>query len=76
MGTILTEFDLGLLTGEEARFLLEWFDELCFTQRKTYDEYYFEPDNKTLLLSLYDLILLARQFKVQVYPHKALVTGE
>ena len=57
---------LGIIEGDEKRFLSAYVDERSFTQRKNYDEYYVESDGVLKELEVSDLCIMAEHFKVVV----------
>ena len=56
---------LGIVSGEQKRALQGFVGAGCFSQRKSFDEFFIESD-LTADLGLADLMKLAEHFKVSV----------
>ena len=57
---------LGIIEGDQKRFLEEYIDESYFKQRKNYDEYYVRVTTLEVDLDLGLLMVIADMFKVIV----------
>lgn len=58
---------LGIISGDEKRFLEKYVDPKIFRQRKNFDEYYIDEFNVGLDLSLTTLMKLSEWFGVTVH---------
>jgi len=72
--TIKIEFSLSIITGDEKRLLEDYVDSRYFVQRKSYDEYYVKCQIDSLNVDLTDLMILAKQFRVEVLPMSVVIT--
>ena len=57
--------NIGIIQGDEKRFL-ETYGFDCFDQRKSYDEYYINRNQREHMLNIDDLIDMSNYFKVSV----------
>lgn len=67
---------LGIISGDEKRFLEKYVDPNIFRQRKSFDEYYIDESKVDVDLSLTTLMALSEWFKVSVHSdHVSLTQG-
>lgn len=67
---------LGIISGDEKRFLEKYVDPKIFRQRKSFDEYYIDESKVDVDLSLTTLMALSEWFKVNVHSdHVSLTQG-
>jgi hypothetical protein len=62
------ELVLGIIEGDDKRFLESYVDSRVFRQRKSYDEYYVDVPYIEMDVDLGLLMLISEKFKVQVFP--------
>ena len=65
---------LGIISGDEKRFLEKYVDPKIFRQRKSFDEYYIDESKVDVDLSLTTLMALSEWFKVSVHSDHASLT--
>ena len=65
---VLMSFEkLSIIDRDAKRHLEDYLDARCFSQRKSYDEYYIDVQNAEFdNLGSRDLMYLAQRFKVEV----------
>lgn len=63
---MITELNLGIITGKQKRLLERYVDKDLFRQRKSYDEYYVNADFLGTSFTINELMILAEEFDVSV----------
>ena len=63
---MIVEFELGIIEGDKKRALENLIGSSYFTQRKSYDEYYFNESKLNVCWGLGELMSLAEHFKITI----------